>query len=132
MNIIAISGRLTYDPDVRYTASQMCVARFTVAIDRYSKGEKYTDFIPCVAFGKNGEFVEKFFEKGKGIEVVGTLQQNNYDKDGTTIKSFQVVADRVGFVSESKQGSGYQKSNRQDDLSDDGFRELTGDEVVPF
>ena len=129
MNTIAISGRMVRDPEVRYTQSQLCVARFTVALDRRKGGEKVTDFIPCVAFGKQAEFVEKFFEKGKWIEISGSLQTDTYEKNGERIKTFNVVADRVGFGNDSTGGG----SRRKDD-DVDGFRALSEDDEinVPF
>lgn len=136
MNIIAISGRLAADPDIRYTNTQMAVAKFTVAVDRFSKGEKKADFLPCVAFGKSAEFVEKYFHKGSGIEVSGSLQTDTYEnKDGAKVKTYEIVANNVGFNGESSgKSSGTRQPRKNASASDepvDGFTPIT-DIDVPF
>ena len=102
MNSVILIGRLSRDPDVRYTQSQLAVARFTVAVDRPPRsnqqgGEQPTaDFIDVTAFGKTAEIIERFFTKGRWIGVQGRIQNNNYtNKDGVTVYTYQVVADRI-------------------------------------
>lgn len=88
-------GRLTKDPEVRYS-NDMAVARYTLAIDRRGK-EKNTDFISCVAFGKQGEFVEKYLKKGMKIAAVGRIQTGSYEKDGKKIYTTDVVVEEHEF-----------------------------------
>ena len=92
-------GRLTRDPELRHTQSDLAVASFTLAVDQdYAKGEKKTDFIDCVAWRQTGEFVSKYFTKGSMAVVSGRLQIREWtDKEGNKRRSAEVVADRVYF-----------------------------------
>ena len=104
MNKVALIGRLTRDPDVRYSqgGEPMAIARFTLAVDRRTKNRD-ADFISCVAFGKNGEFVEKYFHKGMKVAVIGRIQTGSYDsKDGHKVYTTDVVCEELDFC-ESKQ-----------------------------
>ena len=110
LNHIVIMGRLTRDPELRRTGSGVAVASFTVAVDRdfggRDGGEKETDFIDCVAWRQTGEFVSKYFNKGRMIVVSGRLQLRSWtDKDGNTRRTAEVVADNCYF-GDSKQASG--------------------------
>ena len=112
LNHIVIMGRLTRDPEVRYTQSQLPVASFTVAVDRdYSGkdgGQKETDFINCTAWRSTAEFIQKYFHKGSMAVVSGRLQVRQYtDKDNNKRTAAEVVADSVYF-GESKKDSGSQ------------------------
>ena len=109
LNHITIMGRLTRDPELRRTGSGIAVASFTVAVDRdfggRDGGEKETDFIDCVAWRQTGEFVSKYFTKGRMIVVSGRLQIRSWtDKDGNKRRTAEVVADNVYF-GESKRGN---------------------------
>ena len=102
LNHIVIMGRLTRDPELRRTASGIAVASFTLAVDRdfaaKDGGERETDFIDCVAWRQTGEFVSKYFAKGRMAVVSGRLQIRNWnDKDGNKRRSAEVVADNVYF-----------------------------------
>ena len=102
LNHITIMGRLTRDPELRYTQSQTPVASFTLAVDRdfggRDGGEKQTDFIDCVAWRSTAEFVSKYFTKGRMAVVTGRLQIRNWqDKEGNKRRSAEVVADNVYF-----------------------------------
>ena len=102
LNHITIMGRLTRDPELRRTGSGTAVASFTVAVDRdFGKndaGEKETDFIDCVAWRQTGEFVSKYFTKGRMIVVDGKLQIRSWtDKDGNKRRTAEVVADNCYF-----------------------------------
>ena len=102
LNHITIMGRLTRDPELRRTGSGVAVASFTVAVDRdfggRDGGEKETDFIDCVAWRQTGEFVSKYFTKGRMIVVSGRLQIRNWtDKEGNKRRTAEVVADNVYF-----------------------------------
>lgn len=97
LNHITIMGRLTKNPELRRTGSGVAVANFTVAVDR-DFGEKETDFIDCVAWRQTGEFVNKYFSKGRMIVVSGRLQIRSWnDKDGTKRRAAEIVADNCYF-----------------------------------
>ena len=102
LNHITIMGRLTRDPELRRTGSGVAVASFTVAVDRdfgrNENGEKETDFIDCVAWRQTGEYVSKYFTKGRMAVVSGRLQIRSWtDKDGNKRRTAEVVADNVYF-----------------------------------
>ena len=103
LNHICIAGRLTRDVELRHTATGVAVASFTVAVDRdfgkTENGEKETDFIDCVAWRQTGEFVSKYFTKGRMAVVSGRLQIRSWtDKDGNKRRSAEVIADNVYFA----------------------------------
>ena len=102
MNSVVLIGRLTRDPELRYTnGSQMAIAKFSLAIDRPSRQgeEKKTDFPRVTVFGKQAENCEKYLAKGRLVSVQGRLQTGSYqDKDGKTVYTTDVVADRVEFL----------------------------------
>lgn len=101
LNKIIIHGRLTRDPELRYTQSQTPVASFTVAVDRdYTdqSGSRETDFIDCVAWRSGAEFVSKYFHKGQMILVEGRLTSRKWeDRDGNKRTSWEIVADHTYF-----------------------------------
>ena len=108
-------GRLTRDPEVRYTQGDnaMAIARYSLAVDRRFKrdGEPDADFINCVAFGKSGEFAEKYLKKGTKIAVVGRIQTGSYtNKDGQKVYTTDVVVEEQEFA-ESK-NSGFSDNNQ--------------------
>lgn len=113
MNKVILMGRLTRDPDVRYSQSQngeqMAVARYTLAVDRRIKrngDEQSADFIGCVAFGKQGEFAEKYLKQGTKIAISGRIQTGSYtNKDGQKVYTTDVVIEEQEFA-ESKNASG--------------------------
>ena len=98
MNLVVLVGRLTRDPEVRYTPSQMAVATFTLAIDRPAGKEKHTDFPRVTVFGKQAENCERFLKKGLRCGVQGTLQTGSYEKNGETRYTTDVIASRVEFL----------------------------------
>ena len=111
LNHIVIMGRLTRDPELRRTGSGVAVASFTVAVDRdfggRDGGEKETDFIDCVAWRQTGEFVSKYFTKGRMIVVSGRLQIRSWtDKDGNKRRTAEVVADNVYFGDSKRDNDG--------------------------
>ena len=116
LNHITIMGRLTRDPELRRTGSGVAVASFTLAVDRDFKaenGEKETDFIDCVAWRQTGEFVSKYFSKGRMAVVSGRLQIRSWkDKDGNNRRTAEVVADNVYF-GDSKQDTQNQNNGTQ-------------------
>lgn len=106
MNKVLLMGRLTRDPEVRYStgADSLAIARYSLAVNRRFKrqGEPDADFIDCVAFGKAAEFAEKFFRKGQMVAVVGRLQVRNWeDKEGGKRRSTEVIIEEQHFA-ESK------------------------------
>lgn len=101
MNAVNLIGRLTRDPEVRYTSgSQMAVARFSIAIDRPTRnGEKQTDFPSIVVFGKQAENCEKYLAKGRLVGIEGRIQTGSYtNKDGKNVYTTDVIASRVEFI----------------------------------
>ena len=118
MNRVVLAGRLTADPEVRYTESEerMCIARYRLAVDRRvarNNGEQTADFINCVAFGKRAEFAEKYLRKGIKIMVSGRIQTGSYkDKEGRTVYTTDVVVEEHEFCeskgsSNSEPGGGF-------------------------
>ena len=100
LNVVIIMGRLTAQPELRTTQSGISVTSFSVAVNRsYSKdGNNQTDFINCVAWRNNAEFITKYFGKGQMIAIRGSLQQSSYtDKDGNKRTTYDVVVDTVDF-----------------------------------
>ena len=109
LNHITIMGRLTRDPELRRTGSGIAVASFTLAVDRdfspRDGGERETDFIDCVAWRQTGEFVSKYFTKGRMIVVSGRLQIRSWtDKDGNKRRTAEVVADNCYFGDSKREG----------------------------
>jgi single-strand DNA-binding protein len=141
MNKVILIGRLTNDPEVKYTQGEnaMAIARYSLAVDRKFKkeGEQTADFIRCVAFGRNGEFAEKYLKKGTKIAVEGRIQTGSYDgKDGNKVYTTDIVVEAHEFC-ESKQGSvadGLSKINAPIETDSDGFMNIPDvpDEELPF
>ena len=109
LNHIVVMGRLTRDPELRRTGSGVAVTSFTVAVDRdfgsKESGERETDFIDCVAWRQTGEFVSKYFAKGRMAVVSGRLQIRNWtDKEGNKRRSAEIVADNVYFGDSRRDG----------------------------
>lgn len=115
LNHITIMGRLTRDPELRYTQSQVPVASFTLAVERdfsgRDGGEKQTDFIDCVAWRSTAEFVNKYFQKGSMAVASGRLQLRDWtDKEGNKRRNAEVVVDNIYF-GESKRRDGESAAN---------------------
>lgn len=132
-------GRLTADPEVRYTQGEtpMCIARYTLAVDRRFKrdGEPTADFIRCIAFGKSGEHAEKYFHKGIKIAVTGRIQTGSYEKDGQRIYTTDIVVEQQEFAeSKSVSEANGSNSSNSSNSSNDGFMAITPDieEDLPF
>ena len=117
LNHITAMGRLTRDPELRYTQSNVPVASFTIACDRDYSGqgqEKQTDFIDIVAWRSTGEFVSKYFSKGRMIVVSGRLQSRKWtDKEGNKRTSWEIVADNCYFGDSKKDGEGSTYNEQQ-------------------
>ena len=123
MNNVVLIGRLTKDIELRYTQSQMAVATFTLAVDRFSKPgeERKADFIRITVFGKQAENCDRYLSKGRQTCVQGRIQTGSYtNKDGQTVYTTDVVADRVEFI-----GGGSRDGGSSSGGSDKGFSEST-------
>ena len=122
MNKVILMGRLTKDPDIKYTQGDepMAIARYTLAVDRRKKNE--ADFISCVVFGKGAEFAAKYLKKGTKIAVAGHIQTGSYNnKDGVKVYTTDVVVEDQEFAES--------KAKAQEDA--DGFMDLPAEEY-PF
>lgn len=133
MNSVQLVGRLTRDPEIRYTDGGASIASFSVAVDRRFKqeGGDTADFINCKAFGKTAEFIEKYFGKGKKIALNGRIQTGSYtNKDNVKVYTTEVVAENVEFV-ESKAS---EQGGASTSASTDGFVNVPDgiDEEMPF
>ncbi len=109
MNKVILMGRLTRDPEVRYSQGQnsTAIAKFSLAVDRRFRrdGQPEADFFNCTCFGKQAEFVEKYLHKGTKVVVVGSVQNDNYtNKEGQQVYSVQIMVDEIEFA-ESKNSS---------------------------
>ena len=141
MNSAQLVGRLTRDPEVRYSDGGSTVARFTLAVDRRFKkdGGDDADFINCVAFGKTAEFLEKWFRKGQRLGLTGRIQTGSYvNQEGTKVHTTEVVVENVEFV-ESKGASagdgGPQQRPAPTSAIGDGFMNIPDgveDDGLPF
>jgi len=142
MNNVSLIGRLVRDVEVKYSKEGKSITRFTVAVDRRYKteGQDDADFIPCIAFNKVGEFIEKYFSKGQRIALTGQIHTGNYtNKDGQKVYTTDVIVATVEFV-ESKNptaSSGYNadKKPTPNTANSDGFMNIpdnVDDEGLPF
>lgn len=148
MNKVILMGRLTRDPEVRYAQNgdkQMAIARFSLAVDRRVKqeGQQSADFINCVAFGKIGEFVEKYLTKGIKIALTGRIQTGSYtNKDNQRVYTTDIVAEDIEFA-ESKKGMSEADKDARDSSAmaaagittdENGFMNIPDgiDEELPF
>lgn len=115
MNNVTLIGRLTRDPEVRYTNTQMAVCNFTIAVDRVpdKNGNRQADFPRIVVFGKQAENLERYQKKGRLIAVEGRLQTSSYDKpDGTRVYTTEVVANRIEYLEWGDKSDNYAGGGR--------------------
>lgn len=145
MNKVILIGRLTAEPEIRYSQGQgqdaMCIARYRLAVDRWGRkdgDQQSADFIGCVAFGRNAEFAEKYLHKGTKIAIVGRIQTGSYtNKDGQKVYTTDVVIETQEFA-ESKAAGGAaaegQQSTPTPAAGSDGFMNIPNaiDEELPF
>ena len=122
MNKVIEIGRLTKEPEIRYSqgANTICIARYTLAVDRKFKqeGQPNADFINCIAFGKLGEFAEKYLHKGTKIAVTGRIQTGSYkNKDGNTVYTTDVVVEEQEFCESKSQSNSQPQSTPSNDNS---------------
>ena len=138
MNKFILMGRLTRDPEVRYSqgASQTAVARFSVAVDRRFKreGEPDADFFNCTSFGRQAEFVEKYLHKGTKVVLSGRVQNDNYtNKDGQMVYNVRIMVDEIEFA-ESRRTEAGGDGEQTSASGMDGFMNIPDgiDEELPF
>lgn len=139
MNAVSLIGRISRDPEVRYTNSEnaMAIAKFTLAVDRrFNKEQQSADFISCVAFGKTAEHIEKYWHKGMKMGATGRIQTGSYtNRDGQKVYTTDVVVEQVEFCESKGQQSAPAKSNGQQSNDPlDGFMNIPDDftEELPF
>ncbi len=137
MNKVILMGRLTRDPEVRYSQGEnaTAIARFTLAVDRKYKTENgpTADFIGCVAFGRSAEFIEKYFRQGTKAVIVGRIQTGSYtNRDGQKVYTTDVVVEEQEFA-ESRKANG-ENSSQTESANEDGFMDIPDniDEELPF
>ena len=137
MNKVILMGRLTRDPEVRYTQSNTAVASFSIAVNRrfVRQGEeRKADFINIVAWNQTAEFVSKYFKKGQQVGIVGRIQTRNYDDaDGKKVYVTEVVAEEVYFADSRRDGDAAAmfSDNAADAVDDSEFQVTSGDDL-PF
>ena len=139
INMVALMGRLTFEPEVRTTPSGVSVMRFQIACDRsYQKRgqDRQADFIDCVAWRQTAEFISRYFHKGSMIAVEGTLQTSSYtDKNGNQRKQVEVLANNVSFCgskSETGSAAGSQANPNYSSADNSDFDEIPDDDDLPF
>lgn len=140
MNKVILIGRLTRDPEVRTTQGDnpTTIARYTLAVDRRFKkdgDEQTADFISCVAFGKNGEFAEKYLKQGIKIAVTGRMQTGSYEKDGVKHYTTDVVVEEHEFCESKGSSASGGGTSSQPQVDADGFMNIpdnVDDEGLPF
>lgn len=148
MNKAILMGRLTRDPEIRYSQGQdpMCIARFTLAVDRRQRkqdGQQSADFISCVAFGKIGEFIEKYVQKGTKLAITGHIQTGSYtNRDNQKVYTTEVVIESAEFAESKSSGSAAGQSGQsqerqqatEPEMDPDGFMHIPDgiDEELPF
>lgn len=126
MNNVILTGRLTKDPELRYTQNQMAVATFTLAVDRVGAKEKTADFIRIITFGRQAENCEKYLKKGRLCGVQGRIQTGSYkNKDGATVYTTDIAADRVEFYE-------WREKAEPVDEPPAGFEPVEVDDDIPF
>lgn len=138
MNKVILMGRLTADPDVRYTSDGTAIARYNLAVDRRFKkdGEQSVDFISCVVFGKGGEFAEKYLKKGTKIAVEGRIQTGSYtNREGKKVYTTDVVVEAQEFAESKGKGEETAPERAPEPKPDeDGFMSVPDglEEELPF
>ena len=131
LNIVAIQGRLTADPELKHTPSGVAVTSFTLAVDRYAKEERKTDWVDVVAWRQTAEFICKYFTKGQMIAVTGSIQTRNWeDKQGNKRKAVEIMAKEVSFCGSKEAPKQERKEEYTPPDTSDGW--LDGDTDLPF
>ena len=136
MNKVILMGRLTRDPEVRYSAGEnsLAIARYTLAVDRRFRrdGEATADFISCVSFGRTAEFAEKYFRQGLKIVVSGRIQTGSYtNREGQKVYTTEVVVEEQEFAESKAASDNYQNHNNYQGNSDGGFGGASSGPAAP-
>lgn len=128
MNRVQLIGRLTKDPELRYTDKNIAICSFTIAINRINEE---SDFIPVKVFNKLAENSFKYLKKGSQVGIVGSIKTSNYEKDGKKIYKTEIIANSVEFLSNNTNSQGKEKQAKKDlqnsvknDISDEVFKEF--------
>lgn len=140
MNKVILMGRLTKDPDIRYTqgSNPICVARYTLAVDRrfHKEGEQTADFISCAVFGKGAEFAQKYLFRGTKIVVSGRIQTGNYtNKDGQKVYTTDVIVEEQDFAESKSSGKANEKTETPPPAPEEDFMSIPDgmeQEELPF
>ena len=140
MNKVILMGRLTRDPDVRYTTGEnpLAIAGYTLAVDRrfHKDGEATADFISCVVFGRAAEFAEKYFRQGMRVLVSGRIQTGSYtNKEGQRVYTTDIIADDQEFADSKNASAGGKQAPEMGKPIGDGFMSIPDgveDESLPF
>ena len=143
MNRAILMGRLTRDPEVRYSSGEksMAIARYTLAVDRgFKRGgdsnEQTADFIPCIAFDKAGEFAEKYFRQGMRVLISGRIQTGSCtNKEGQKVYTTEVIIDTQEFADSKVENTGGRSKKQEANVDADGFMNIpdgVDDEGLPF
>ena len=143
MNKAILMGRLTRDPEVRYSSGErsMAIARYTLAVDRgFKRGgdsnEQTADFIPCIAFDKAGEFAEKYFRHGMRVLISGRIQTGSYtNKEGQKVYTTEIIIDTQEFADSKGESTGGRNKKQETNIDADGFMNIpdgVDDEGLPF
>lgn len=132
LNTICLQGRLARDPELKTSQSGVTLCNYTIACDRFEKGENVADFFNCVAFNKSAEFVEKYFKKGDLILVQGQLQTSKYvDKNGNNRIDYKIVTNSVNFCGGKNDTRKTPTGKDVPKKANDPFEEIV-DEELPF
>lgn len=136
LNSICLQGRLTRDPEIRYTQSSIPVATYTLAVDRGYKdqrGNSQTDFIPCVAWGKRADWAAKYLQKGMLIVVQGQIQSRKWqDDEGHNRTAYEVIVNAHHFCESKRAERPPHPADTAMPEADDGFTEVSDDGELPF
>ena len=143
MNRVILMGRLTRDPEVRYSSGEksMAIARYTLAVDRgFKRGgdstEQTADFIPCIAFDKAGEFAEKYFRQGMRVLISGRIQTGSYtNKEGQKVYTTEIIIDTQESADSKGENTGGRSKKQEANVDEDGFMNIpdgVDDEGLPF
>lgn len=141
LNVAALNGRLTADPELKHTSSDIPVCSFTLAVDRSyvpTGQERKADFISIVTWRSTAEFVSKYFHKGQLVAIQGEIQTRTYtDSQGNKRKATEIVASKVDFAEPKRDGMDELERNARNagadiNYTDNDFAEITGDDDLPF
>lgn len=138
MNVIHLQGRLIKDPEVRYTQDGKAVVKYCLAVKRefFRQGDSDSDFINCVAFGKTGEFAEKYLRKGQQIVVTGTLRIGFYEKDGNRFYTADIIVNKHYFCGTKSENGSHATSSQSysDEVAPMGYAPIGDGDLddLPF